>query len=91
MHYAGGLLPPPVPPFTALAGSRLYRPLAEVVEEFNRYNTVQLTVATPETGELLVGGTFRANDPETLVRLLESHFGIVVQREGRSIGLRLMP
>jgi transmembrane sensor len=66
-------------------------PLRDIVAEFNRYNRHQLVVANEETGALSVGGTFRANEPETLVHLLQSSFGIVSEKHGRQTVLRRLP
>ncbi|MDB6092565.1 MAG: anti-FecI sigma factor, FecR [Verrucomicrobia bacterium] len=63
-------------------------PLRDVVAEFNRYNRRQLRVADEATGRMLVGGTFRADDIETLVRLLESSFGLTVEHHDNVIILK---
>jgi transmembrane sensor len=63
-------------------------PLAIVVAEFNRYNRHQLVIADRELGSLSVGGSFDANGYETLVRLLESSFGISAERRGHETLLR---
>jgi transmembrane sensor len=39
-------------------------PLAEAVEEFNRYTTTHLTIATPELATVRVSGVFRIGDAE---------------------------
>ncbi|MFO1448282.1 MAG: FecR domain-containing protein [Opitutaceae bacterium] len=66
-------------------------PLRDIVAEFNRYNRQQLVVADEETGALSVGGTFRAHDPNTLVHLLQTNFGIVSEKRGRQTILRRHP
>ncbi len=45
--------------------------LAEVVEEFNRYNSVPLVIAEPALGETLVSGSFSSSDPASLLRFLQ--------------------
>jgi len=45
-------------------------PLAEVVEQFNRYNRVQMEIADPALARLPVGGNFAANNAESFIRLL---------------------
>lgn len=55
-------------------------PLAEVVTQFNRRNAVQLVLADPALGSLPVGGSFRAENVEAFVRLLESGGEVVVDR-----------
>lgn len=55
-------------------------PLAEVVTQFNRRNAVQLVLADAALGSLPVGGSFRAENVEAFVRLLESGGEVVVDR-----------
>jgi ferric-dicitrate binding protein FerR (iron transport regulator) len=45
-------------------------PLPVVAEEFNRFNSRQLAIASPELVDFHVTGTFRAFDPETLSNFL---------------------
>ena len=63
-------------------------PLANVVAEFNRYNRQRLVVADRDTGAVLIGGNFRADNVEGFVRLLESGFSITASRRGDVIVLR---
>jgi transmembrane sensor len=66
----------------------LETPLAEAVAEFNRHNRQQLTLARPELGEIPIGGTFRVNNVEGFVRLLETTLNVqVVSRTSDSIVL----
>ncbi|MDP3072311.1 MAG: FecR domain-containing protein [Opitutaceae bacterium] len=72
---------------TALAwqGARLVfadTPLAEVVAQFNRRNTVQLELADAELRALPIGGSFRAENVEGFVRLLVSGGDVAVERAG---------
>jgi len=55
-------------------------PLASVVAEFNLRNARQLALADAATGQVRVQGTFRADQVEAFVRLLEASFGIVADR-----------
>jgi transmembrane sensor len=55
-------------------------PLAEVVTEFNLRNRQQLVVEDAATGRLRVGGSFRADNVDAFVRLLEASFGVSAQR-----------
>ena len=55
-------------------------PLAEVVTEFNLRNRQQLFVGDAATGRLRVGGSFRADNVDGFVRLLEASFGVSAQR-----------
>jgi transmembrane sensor len=66
-------------------------PLREVVAEFNRYNDTQLKLGDEATGDILVGGAFRAADPDTFVELLESSFGVKATRFQKSIVLQHVP
>jgi transmembrane sensor len=64
-------------------------PLAEVIREFNRYNQRQLVIADSTLAGKRFSGTFRADGYETLVRLLETDFGVSVSRNDREITLRI--
>ena len=55
-------------------------PLAEVVTEFNLRNRRQLVVGDASTGRLRVGGSFRADNVDAFVRLLEASFGVSAHR-----------
>lgn len=50
-------------------------PLAEVVAEFNRRNAVQLVVADPELAAVRISASFRSDNIDGFVRLLEAGFG----------------
>jgi transmembrane sensor len=63
-------------------------PLAEIVTEFNRYNRSRLAVDDPVLAARRFGGSFRADEPETFVRLLETRFGIRTERRGDATVLR---
>ena len=62
-------------------------PLAEVVREFNRYNRRQLVIADAPLAAKRFSGTFRADGYESLVRLLETDFGVTATRGDREIVL----
>jgi transmembrane sensor len=55
-------------------------PLSEVVAQFNRRNQVQLSLADAELASVPVGGSFRAENVETFVRLLASSGEISAER-----------
>jgi transmembrane sensor len=55
-------------------------PLADVVDQFNRHNVVKLVIADGALGRRAVGGTFRADQVETFVRLLEDSRDVAVDR-----------
>lgn len=86
------LAPPAVQRALAWQESRLEFdgvPLAEVASEFNRYNRRQLVIVDPQLGARRFSGTFRADGYESLVRLLETDFGVSASDQGREIVLRL--
>lgn len=55
-------------------------PLGEIAREFNRYNQHQLVIADAELARLGFGGSFRVDDPDTFVRLIETRSDVVVER-----------
>jgi transmembrane sensor len=58
-------------------------PLAEVAAEFNRRNRLQLVVADEALRALPIGASFRSDNVDGFVRLLEASFGVAaVRREG---------
>jgi transmembrane sensor len=46
------------------------------VEEFNRYNQLQIRVLDPQLGALRISGVFNADDPQTLVTYLQRIHGV---------------
>lgn len=63
-------------------------PLADVVAEFNRYNTHQLVIADPELARQRFGGSFRADNYRVFVQLLEQRFGVTAERDEDKTVLR---
>lgn len=57
-------------------------PLPEAVAEFNRYNTHQLVIADDSLADVLVGGSFKANNIDGFVRLLTEGFRVRATTEG---------
>src|SRR5690606_10310555 len=55
-------------------------PLIEVLVEFNRQGGPRLVLADPALARLRVGGSFRADNADGFVRLLESGFGVQAER-----------
>ncbi len=53
--------------------------LEDVASAFNRYNRLKLIVKDPAAANVLVGGTFKANDVEDFARLAETVLGLKVQ------------
>lgn len=63
--------------------------LGEVVAEFNRRNRVQLVLSDPQLGAERISVSFRSDNVEGFVRLLEAGFGVVATRAGEAeIALR---
>jgi hypothetical protein len=56
--------------------------LEVVVAEFNRHNQRKLRVADPQTGNLLVGGSFRDDDLDGFVAALALTHGVRATRPG---------
>lgn len=66
-------------------------PLPEAVAQFNQLNRQQLVLGEPELTDYRVGGTFRPDNVEAFVRLLEITHKIRAERRGESeIVLRRM-
>lgn len=65
--------------------------LAEVAQEFNRYNRSQLVLADAATGAVKIGGSFRANHVRAFIRLLGVSFGVRADERGDQIILRKSP
>jgi transmembrane sensor len=63
-------------------------PLREVVEEFNRFNSRKLVIGDERTGDIVVGGSFRADNVQPFVRLLDMGFGVSSYPRGEDIVLR---
>ena len=57
-------------------------PLAEAVAEFNRLNRFQIVIGDAELGGRLIGGTFRPDNVEGFVRLLETTLDVRSDRRG---------
>ncbi|MBL9187413.1 MAG: FecR domain-containing protein [Opitutaceae bacterium] len=67
-------------------------PLAEIVAEFNRRNRVQLAVSDPELAAVRISASFRSDNVDGFVRLVELGFGVQAERRGASqIILRKAP
>ncbi len=63
-------------------------PLSHVVAEFNRYNSHQLIIEDAELRNQLFGGSFRADNYNGFVQLLERRFGVVAEPVGETTVLR---
>lgn len=53
-------------------------PLADVVEEFNRYNRRPLVIRDPDLENFQIDGVFSSTDPSSLIRFLRSRPGMHV-------------
>lgn len=62
-------------------------PLAEAVEEFNRYNTRKIVIADPSLDALRVGGNFRLDNSAAFVRLMQEVFPVQADPRGDRIVL----
>lgn len=56
--------------------------LAEVLAEFNRYNTRKLRVSDPALAALELNGVFESHDPDSLLQYLERAHGVRVRDDG---------
>ncbi|GAC30951.1 FecR family protein [Paraglaciecola polaris] len=56
--------------------------LDEVIYEFNRYNTLQITIDSPSLSRMSITGVFETNDPLSLLKFLESSGKAKIQRDG---------
>jgi transmembrane sensor len=65
--------------------------VADVVEEFNRYNVVQLHVASPGLAQRSVSGVFDASEPESFIGFMQSVAPVNVRRAGQDITIALAP
>jgi transmembrane sensor len=64
-------------------------PLEEIVAEMNRYNAHKLVIADPRLTARRFGGSFPAGDYVTIVRMLETNFGVEAERKDGETWLRL--
>jgi transmembrane sensor len=53
--------------------------LAEVADDFNRYNHQQLLISDPSVAAIRISGTFKASNVEAFVRLLKEAYGLKVE------------
>jgi len=63
-------------------------PLREAIAAFNRFNAQQLVIGSAATGEIVIGGVFRADNLDTFVRLLDVGFDVAAETRGHQIVLR---
>lgn len=65
--------------------------VADVIEEFNRYNVVQLHVASPQLAQRSVSGVFDASEPGSFIGFMQSVTPVNVHRAGQDITIALAP
>jgi transmembrane sensor len=63
--------------------------LDDVVQEFNRYNQRQITIADPSIVKVQFGGSFRTTDLDSFIAALQQSFDIRAQVEDKSGDIRL--
>jgi transmembrane sensor len=63
--------------------------LDDAVQEFNRYNQRQITIADPSIVHVQVGGNFRTTDVESFIAALRQSFGLQAQIGDNSGDIRL--
>lgn len=66
-------------------------PLSLVVAEFNRHGSPPLVIADHALGDMRMGGSFRADNLDAFVRLLENGFGVRVERHADRVVLHRAP
>jgi transmembrane sensor len=64
------------------------RPLGEIAEEFNRYNSMQLSVEGGTLAQRRVTGVFDADRPEALLKFLRTDPALEVEQQGSAIVIR---
>jgi transmembrane sensor len=62
--------------------------LADAVAEFNRYNARKIVIADDRVGAFRVAGSFRANNVDAFVRLLERGYPLHVERRDDEVILK---
>jgi transmembrane sensor len=62
--------------------------LGEAVAEFNRYNTHQIVVEDPAVAAIHVGGSFRSNNVDAFIRLIEQGLPVRAERSDDRIVLK---
>jgi transmembrane sensor len=59
-------------------------PLSDIVAEFNRRNVVQLVVIDPELASVRISASFRSDNIDGFIRLLEAGFDTRADARGQS-------
>lgn len=56
-----------------------------IAGEFNRYNQRQILIVDEALAATEFGGTFRGDDTESIISMLKSNFGVVVDRQSDKV------
>jgi transmembrane sensor len=64
-------------------------PLADVAEEFNRYNTRQLVISDPALRAMGISGVYSSTDPDSLLGFLRAQPGIELSETDKEIRVTL--
>jgi transmembrane sensor len=59
------------------------RPMAEVADEFNRYNRQHIEIRSPALQVQEITGTFRSDDPASFLAFIAGMAGVHVTEDGR--------
>ncbi len=59
--------------------------VARAAAEFNRYNRRKIVVADPEAGAIRIGGTFKSDNIDGFVELLEEGYGLRIEKQGDEV------
>ncbi len=63
----------------------------DIVEQFNRYNVVQLHVSDRQLAAREVSGVFDASEPESFIGFIQSVVPVRVSRAGQDITITSTP
>jgi transmembrane sensor len=55
-------------------------PLAQVIDEVNRYTKLDIQIIDADIADLSIGGQFKVGETEAMLKVLETSFGIQVSR-----------
>lgn len=66
-------------------------PLAEVVREFNRYNTTKLVIADPSIADVKIYAELKTNDYQAFLNLVQTVLNLSAHREGNDILISRTP
>lgn len=67
----------------------LAAPLTDIVGEFNRYNRHKLIIGDPALATKCFGGSFKPDDEEGFVRMLQENFGVHAESSEEQTVLRI--